>query len=112
MSDCIFCKIAQGEIPSTFVYEDDMVCAFSDLHPQAKHHILIIPKQHIASVDKEPTPELSYALFHAAHEIYAKSGEQDGYRLVTNVGKNAGQTVFHLHVHMLFGENLTSSFGA
>ena len=93
MDDCIFCKIIKGEIPSKKVYEDDDVLAFYDLEPQAPFHILIIPKQHIKSA-AEITPEI-------AKQFDLK----DGFRIVNNCGDCAGQTVKHLHFHMLGGRD-------
>lgn len=106
MSDCIFCKIANGEIPSNKVYEDESVLAFYDLEPQAPIHVLIIPKQHIACAD-EITAENSGVVAHI-FEVAAKIAKElelkDGYRIVNNCGANGGQTVQHLHFHMLGGK--------
>ena len=105
MSDCVFCKIAAGEIPSKKVYEDDQVLAFYDLDPQAPVHILIIPKEHIGSV-AEITVENSAVVAHI-FEVAAKpakvNGLEDGFRVVANTGKDGGQTVPHLHFHLLGG---------
>lgn len=109
MADCIFCKIIAGEIPSNKVYEDELVYAFRDIAPQAKTHILVIPKEHIASV-AEITPENSGIVSHI-FEVIAKiakdEGLDGGYRVVSNCGGDAGQTVFHLHFHILGGEKLS-----
>lgn len=109
MADCIFCKIIAGEIPSNKVYEDELVYAFRDIAPQAKTHILVIPKEHIASV-AEITPENSGIVSHI-FEVIAKiakdEGLTSGYRVVSNCGEDAGQTVFHLHFHILGGEKLS-----
>jgi len=104
--DCIFCKIADGRIPSTLVHEDDVCVAFNDLSPQAPTHILVIPREHIDSLDKAGA-EHSAALGHlltTSAEIARKQGfAKDGYRVVINTNSDGGQTVFHLHVHLLAG---------
>lgn len=109
MSDCIFCKIAAGEIPSNKVYEDDQVVAFHDLNPMAKVHILVIPKTHIANV-MEINSENSAVVAHI-FEVIAKLAKElkleDGFRVVSNCNAYAGQTVFHLHYHLLGGEQLS-----
>lgn len=108
MSDCIFCKIATGEIPSTKRYEDDDVLAFNDLYPQTPVHILVIPKQHIACAG-DITPENSAAVA-KCFEVIAKLAKQEkldgGFRVITNTGADAGQTVGHLHFHILAGKKL------
>lgn len=107
--DCLFCKIIAGEIPSTKVYEDDLVFAFRDIDPQAPTHILIIPKQHISSVNEINGENCAVVghIFKTAAEIAKKEGiAEDGYRIVTNIGENGGQTVGHLHYHMLGGRSL------
>ena len=108
MMDCLFCKIAAGEIPSTKVYEDELVFAFRDIAPQAPAHILVIPKMHIGSV-AEITVENSSVVAHI-FEVIAKVAEaeglMDGYRVVSNCGTHAGQTVHHLHFHILGGKQL------
>ena len=108
MSDCIFCKIAAGEIPCNKVYEDDRVIAFYDLNPMAKVHVLVIPKLHIANV-LEVTAENSGVVAHI-FEVIAKiakeEGLENGYRVVSNCGADAGQTVHHLHFHILGGKQL------
>ncbi len=107
--DCIFCKIANGEIPSTKVYEDDTVVAFNDLEPQAPSHILVIPKQHISSA-ADITPENSAVIAHI-FEVIAKiakdNGFKDGFRVVNNCGDSAGQTVKHIHFHLMAGRDFT-----
>lgn len=107
--NCIFCKIAAGQIPATIVYQDENVVAFRDLHPQAKHHILLIPRQHIISM-AELTQEHGSVLadIYLAAQAIARQLDIDksGYRIVTNVGPDSGQTVFHLHFHLLGGEQL------
>lgn len=106
---CLFCKIVAGEIPSTKVYEDETVLAFRDIAPQAPTHILVIPKTHIASV-AEVTGENSAVVAHI-FEVIAKVAEseglKDGYRVVSNCGEHAGQTVHHLHFHILGGKQLS-----
>lgn len=105
MSDCLFCKIAAGEIPSTKVFENDAVLAFRDINPQAPVHILVIPKAHIASA-AEITAENAGAVaecFKAIAEIAKQENLTDGFRVISNVGEAAGQTVKHLHFHILAG---------
>lgn len=104
MSDCIFCKIANHEIPSDIVYENDEFVAFKDLNPQAPVHVLVVPKQHFASVaDSVPAPVMG-GLLQAAVEVARITGvDKDGFRLIMNTGANAGQTVPHLHCHVLGG---------
>lgn len=108
MSDCLFCKIVAGEIPSTKVYEDDMILAFRDIAPQAPTHILVIPKTHIPSVDsigKENSQVVAH-IFEVIPQIAAQEGLKEGYRVVSNCGAHAGQTVHHLHFHILGGKQL------
>jgi histidine triad (HIT) family protein len=106
--DCLFCKIIAGKIPSKKVYEDDKVYVFEDISPKAPTHVLIIPKRHIVGL-KEAAPEdaeiLGYCQLIAA-KIGRKRGIEDGYRTVYNVGPRAGQSVFHLHLHMLGGRDM------
>ncbi|MGI6260443.1 MAG: histidine triad nucleotide-binding protein [Acutalibacteraceae bacterium] len=107
--DCIFCKIANGEIPSRKAYEDDTVLAFYDLDPQAPTHVLMIPKQHIQSV-AEITPENSAVvahIFEVAAKLSEELGLKDGFRVVSNCGESAGQSVPHLHFHLLGGRDFT-----
>jgi histidine triad (HIT) family protein len=106
MSDCIFCKIIKGEIPSTNVYQDEHATAFRDINPAAPTHILIVPNKHIESVNFIiPDDEaLIGKLFAVAKQLAEKEGiSENGYRLVVNTGAEAGQTVFHLHMHLLGG---------
>ena len=106
--DCLFCKIAAGEIPSTRVYEDETILAFRDIAPQAPTHILVIPKTHIGSV-AEITGENSGVvahIFEVIPVIAEKEGLVNGYRVVSNCGADAGQTVHHLHFHILGGKTL------
>lgn len=105
--DCIFCKIAVGEIPSTKVYEDDTVVAFNDLDPQAPVHVLIIPKEHIASAAEinESNSAVVAHIFEVAAKIAAEKGLKDGFRIVNNCGDSAGQSVKHLHFHLMGGRD-------
>lgn len=109
MDNCIFCKIAKKELPSTIVYEDEKVLAFNDINPVAPVHVLIIPKVHIKNVMEltEQNADLIKDIHLAAKEIAVKLGIGDkGYRLITNCGEEAGQTVFHLHYHLIGGKKL------
>lgn len=107
MDDCIFCKIASGEIPSTIVYADDLVVAFDDLSPQAPVHTLIIPRKHYRDVADDVPADILKAMFDAVSEVARIKGvDESGYRLVLNKGADAGQTVFHLHMHLLGGVKL------
>jgi histidine triad (HIT) family protein len=102
--DCIFCKIVSDEIPSTKVFEDETSVAFNDLSPQAPVHILIVPKVHVDSLDTSSDPESLGRLLMAAAEIARRDGfAENGYRVVINTNADGGQTVFHLHVHLLAG---------
>lgn len=103
---CIFCKIVTGDIPSTRVFEDDVCIAFNDLSPQAPHHILIVPREHFDSLDKAETGHkatLGHLLLTAANIARDTGFAQLGYRVVINTNSDGGQTVFHLHVHLLAG---------
>ena len=106
--DCLFCKIVRGEIPSKKIYEDDSVMGFVDLYPQAKLHYLFIHKMHTKNINEICTDEKSLGqVFQAIKAFSEKEAlDQDGFRVVTNLGKNAGQTVFHTHFHVLAGEKL------
>ena len=106
MENCLFCKIAAGTIPSTKVYEDEKILAFRDIAPMAPTHILVIPKEHIASVDSI-TVENSALVAHIFPAIAREEGLVNGYRVVSNCGADAGQTVHHLHFHILGGKQLT-----
>ncbi len=109
MSDCLFCKIIAGEIPSTKVYEDDLMFAFRDIAPQAPTHILIVPKAHLASAD-EITPEnasVVAAIFAKIPQLAKAEGLEKGYRVVTNIGEDGAQSVKHLHFHLLGGRALS-----
>ena len=107
--DCLFCSIVKGDIPSTKVYEDETVYAFKDINPMAPVHMLIIPKQHMSSIN-DITSENSAVVSHI-YEVAAKLAKElgiaeSGYRVVSNCGADAGQTVFHLHFHLLGGTKL------
>ena len=107
--DCLFCKILNGEIPSSKLYEDDTVFAFRDIEPQAPTHILIIPKQHIksaAEIDESNSAVISH-IFEVAAKIAKQEGLDDGFRIVNNCGDIAGQTVKHLHFHLMGGREFT-----
>jgi histidine triad (HIT) family protein len=108
-SDCLFCRILRGEIPAKKVYEDAYVVAFEDINPQAPTHVLVIPKRHFAGL-KEAQTEDAEAIGRchlAAAEIARQRNIEQGYRTVVNVGPGAGQSVFHLHVHLLGGRHLS-----
>jgi histidine triad (HIT) family protein len=108
MSDCLFCKIVTGEIPGDLVYEDDKVVAFKDINPKAEVHLLVIPRQHIASLN-ELTPEHDALVAHMMRVIsqLAKSqGLDEGFRTIINTGKGGGQIIFHLHMHLMGGKDL------
>ena len=110
MDNCLFCKIIAGEIPSTKVYEDDKILAFRDIAPQAPTHILVIPKEHISGVDglnAENSAVVSH-IFAKIAEIAKNEGLSNGYRVVSNVGEDGGQTVRHLHFHILGGKKLNT----
>ena len=106
MEDCIFCKIIKGGIPSTKVYEDDKVLAFKDINPAAPIHVLVIPKKHIENVLEinEENKEITSDIFLAINKIAKQLGiDKDGFRIINNCGKDAGQEVMHLHFHVLAG---------
>jgi histidine triad (HIT) family protein len=108
MTDCLFCKLVAGQIPAKKVYEDDSVFAFEDIDPQAPTHVLIVPKQHLRGLN-EATAEDAEIIGRcqiAAAKIAHHRGLEHGYRTVLNVGSDAGQSVFHLHVHLLGGRKL------
>jgi Diadenosine tetraphosphate (Ap4A) hydrolase and other HIT family hydrolases len=109
MSDCVFCLISQKRIPSEIVYEDEYVIAFKDLNPEAPVHILIIPKKHIPSLMEAGDDDLSLItkIYSAAKKIAAQFGiSENGFRIVTNCGRDGGQTVNHLHFHLLGGRSM------
>ena len=108
MEDCIFCKLANGEIPTNIVYEDEFVTAFNDMNPQAPVHILVVPKKHYASVlDVKNNDEIITKIYNAINIIAKKQGfDKEGFRVINNCGENAGQTVMHMHFHILAGKKL------
>lgn len=110
MNDCIFCKIAAGEIPSKLVYQDDQVVAFPDIHPAAPVHVLVVPRKHVQSVAHLADADLELAgrLLLAARTVAEQAGvAESGYRVVINIGDEGGQTVPHLHLHVIGGRQLT-----
>lgn len=112
--DCIFCKIIAGEIPSKKVYQDERVTAFHDINPVAPVHILIVPNEHIASVNEVESGQeaLLGHLFVVARQIAEAQGiAENGYRLIVNTGPHAGQVVFHLHMHLLGGHKMRYPMG-
>ena len=112
MNDCLFCKIAAGVIPSSKVYEDELCLAFYDIAPMAPQHFLVIPKEHIKAanrIDKTNEAVVGH-IFTVIGNLTSVLGFSDGYRVVTNCGKSAGQTVEHLHFHVLGGKELGSFY--
>ena len=110
MTDCLFCKIIDGEIPGDIVYENDSVLAFNDINPMAPVHILIIPKEHIATLNdlEEKHTQTMGELFLVAKKIATEKGfSESGYRTVFNCNKDAQQTVFHIHLHLIAGRQMT-----
>jgi len=110
MSDCLFCRIITKQIPAAIVYESPTLLAFDDIHPQATTHVLIIPKEHISTLNdaKAQHKELLGDLVLAAQEIAKKRGHgDDGYRVVMNCNRDGGQTVFHIHLHLLAGRHFS-----
>jgi histidine triad (HIT) family protein len=104
VEDCLFCMIADGTIPADIVWQNENVVAFSDLHPQAPVHVLIIPREHYSGMADSVPPEVHAALCAAAPLVATVTGvAESGYRLIVNTGPDAGQTVLHLHVHLLGG---------
>ena len=113
MNDCLFCKIIAGEIPSTKVYEDELIYAFNDISPLSPTHILIIPKTHykdISEIDESNSSLIAY-IFEVANKLAKERNLDGGYRIVTNCGADAGQTVFHLHFHLMGGAKLDPKLG-
>lgn len=110
--DCLFCKIIDGEIPSTKVYEDDLCYAFKDINPVAPTHILFIPKKHIEGVDtlKDEDAHLIAHIYSKIRDVAKDMGLYDGYRVVTNIGENGLQSVRHLHFHVIGGRKLKWEF--
>lgn len=110
MEDCIFCKIIKGQIPSVKVYENEDVLAFKDINPIAPTHIVIIPKKHIPNVNELQNEDAALIgkIYLAAKEVAKITGiSENGYRIITNCGENAGQTVFHIHFHLIGGKPLS-----
>ena len=110
MDDCIFCRIAAKEIPARIVYEDDEILAFDDIHPKAPVHVLIIPKEHFASLNELPEDReglLGQVLVKARAIAAAKGIGESGYRIVLNTARDSGQDVFHIHFHLLGGRRMT-----
>ena len=111
--DCLFCRIIQGEIPSNKVWEDELCFAFRDIAPQAKSHVLVVPKEHIpsaAQIDEGNAPVAAHILT-VLPKIAAAEGLTGGWRIVSNIGDDAGQSVKHLHFHILGGEKLSNRMG-
>ncbi|MEZ0397089.1 MAG: histidine triad nucleotide-binding protein [Anaerolineales bacterium] len=110
--DCIFCKIVAGEAPARIVYRDDLVTAFHDVHPAAPVHLLIVPNRHVATLNDLTPADESWSghLLETARRLAAEQGLA-GYRLVLNVGAEGGQSVFHLHLHLVGGRRLQSHLG-
>lgn len=107
--DCLFCKICAKEIPASVVYEDDYVVAFDDIEPEAPVHVLVVPKTHVASIDDDASNAQLIHLFDAVRAVAKKKGiAEKGYRVITNVGEDGGQSVHHLHLHVLGGKKLAS----
>lgn len=105
--DCIFCKIANGEIPTNMVFEDELVAAFKDLRPQAPVHVLVVPKQHYANISDGVPAETLAHMVAAVGEVARITGiAESGYRVIANTGADAGQTVNHFHMHVLGGASL------
>ncbi len=109
MTDCLFCKIVKGEIPSDRVHEDDDVIAFRDIAPKAPTHVLVIPRRHISDAHAltDADGDILGKLFAAARRVADEAGLENGYRVVTNIGPESGQTVFHLHFHVLGGRPMS-----
>lgn len=108
--DCIFCKIANKEIPTDAVFENDRVIAFNDLNPQALVHVLVIPKKHYASLNEIDDFSVGADILEGISQVVKKLGIKE-YRTVINTGKSAGQSVFHVHAHILSGKNLSETLG-
>lgn len=108
MADCIFCKIANGEVPTEMVYEDEFVAAFKDLNPQAPIHILVVPKKHYDNVMQvEENDDIISKIYRAINIISKKENfAENGFRVINNCGKDAGQTVMHMHFHIIAGKTL------
>ena len=112
MSDCLFCKIANGEIPTNFLYEDDLVVAFPDINPLTPTHVLGVPKKHYENITDNVPAETLAAIAHAVKVVAEQTGiDKTGYRGITNTGDDGGQSVHHLHVHVLGGRKLEPTAG-
>jgi histidine triad (HIT) family protein len=114
MSGCIFCKIIAGEVPGEILYQDDQVTAFRDIHPVAPTHVLVIPNQHIASVNELETEDETLVghLFTVARQLAEQESILDsGYRLIVNTGPHGGQVVYHLHLHLIGGQRMRHPMG-
>ena len=114
IGDCIFCKIVEGSIPCSKVYEDEKVLAFDDIHPMAPVHVVIIPKEHIATILEVSEDRMAVmdAMISAALEVSRKKGiDQSGFRVVINCNEDGGQVIFHLHMHVLGGKKLQDGLG-
>lgn len=111
--DCLFCKIINGDIPSSKVYEDDNVYAFKDINPQAPVHVLVVPKTHITSADDicADNSAAVAAVFEAIPRVAAACGLTNGYRVITNIGEDGCQSVKHIHFHVLGGRKLPENMG-
>lgn len=108
MDDCLFCKIIRGEIPSDFVYEDDKVVAFKDINPQAPVHLLLLPKEHIESADdiNQDNSHLIGYIFEVANKLAKENNLEKGYRIVNNCKEDGGQSVDHIHFHLMGGRQM------
>jgi len=114
MSGCIFCKIIAGEAPGDILYQDDQVTAFRDIHPVAPTHVLVVPNQHIASVNELEAEDEALVghLFTVARQLAEQEGILDsGYRLIVNTGPHGGQVVYHLHLHLIGGQRMRHPMG-
>jgi len=114
MNECIFCRILAGQAPAKILYQDEQATAFRDIHPVAPTHLLVIPNQHIVSVNElsEDHETLIGHLFTIARQLAHQEGiDQTGYRLIVNTGPNAGQAVFHLHLHLIGGQRMRFPMG-
>ena len=112
--DCVFCKIIAGEQPAAILYQDELVTAFRDIHPAAPTHILIAPNRHVESVNELSEADAAWAghLFLVAQQLARQEGiEHSGYRLIVNTGPHGGQTVYHLHMHLLGGQRMRYPMG-
>ena len=112
--DCHFCKIVSGDAPARIVFKDDLVTAFRDIHPVAPTHILVVPNKHIASVNElqEPDEALIGHIFSVVRDLARQEGIQaDGYRVINNTGAHGGQTIFHMHFHLIGGQRMRHPMG-